>query len=76
MGLIRLLLLIALVWLVWRVARQFLLGPGKTPAAGSNEQKMIRCALCNVHVPEGLALREDARAFCCEKHRRQWHEQH
>lgn len=79
MGLIRLLLLIVLVWLVWRVAKQFLLGHDNTPPPANDEhapgeQKMVRCAQCNVHIPEGLALREQSQAFCCEEHRRQWHE--
>jgi hypothetical protein len=34
-------------------------------------QDMVRCAVCDVHVPARTALREDGKSFCSEAHRSQ-----
>jgi uncharacterized protein len=67
MGLLRLLfwvaLIVAALWLWRRVTRK--------PAAGNAQQrtvKMVRCAQCGVHLPQGQALKEQDRWYCSRSH--------
>ena len=41
---------------------------GDRPAPGA--ERMVACAQCGVHLPEGEAIAGEGRHFCCEEHRR------
>lgn len=65
-----LLLVAAALWYAWRVWQR-LAGPSRprrhraVPAA----ERMVRCAHCQVHLPESAALRDGERFFCSPEHR-------
>lgn len=42
--------------------------PGTPPTSGV----MRRCALCQVHIPEGESTQSRGQYFCCEAHRDAW----
>lgn len=78
-GLIRLVIIIALVWLVWRLIKKTLAGRG-TPARRQDKpggpEKMVRCAKCGVHVPEGQAFFHKHLSFCSQEHQQEYLEDH
>jgi uncharacterized protein len=71
MGLIKLILLLVLAVIVYRLWRQM-----KTAQADKRRStspppapRMVRCAQCQLHLPENLALRQDDRWYCSSEHR-------
>lgn len=44
---------------------------GQTPPRGPQVERMVECAQCGVHIPEGEALQEGGQSYCCEAHRQQ-----
>ncbi|MGY8812278.1 MAG: PP0621 family protein [Pseudomonadales bacterium] len=72
MGLIKLLILGVLVWLAlnfWRRAQN-----AKSRSAGSSAPHdtppiMVRCARCQVHLPQDRALHVGDAWYCCAEHR-------
>ena len=71
MPLLRLLFLLLVAFIVWRAYRLFLAKP-RPPAAPPPLQDMVRCPICEVHVPAGAAVRDGDRAFCSDAHRREY----
>tara|TARA_R110000751_G_scaffold104237_2_gene199688 strand:- start:102 stop:404 length:303 start_codon:yes stop_codon:yes gene_type:complete len=72
MGLIKLIILGVLVWLaltLWRRAQ--LTRQRNATSAPKRDQApvMVRCAHCQVHLPQERALRADDVWFCCAEHR-------
>jgi len=70
MPLLRLLFLLLLAFIAWRAYRLFFAAKSAS-AAPPPLQDMVRCAVCDVHVPARTALREDGKSFCSEAHRSQ-----
>ncbi|POB05120.1 PP0621 family protein [Halopseudomonas oceani] len=72
MGLIKLIILAALVWAAlrfWRALQQ-----QRTPQHSSQQPQtdapvMVRCAQCQVHLPQSRALRAGDQWYCCAEHR-------
>lgn len=64
------LLLVAVLYVLWRVWKKRQDGPLKPPPAASRPvERMVLCAHCSVHLPEGDAIRDGALFYCCEAHR-------
>lgn len=77
--LIQLVIIVALAWLVWRLIKTTLSGRSpKAPRQGasSHPEKMVRCAQCGVHVPEGEAFVHQRLSFCSQDHQRDYLENH
>lgn len=69
MILFRLILLFTIGFLVYRIYR-IVTGPRvseETPRKLAGEQ-MVKCAFCDVHVPQADAVRDEDRWYCCEEH--------
>lgn len=67
-----LVILIALA-LVFVLVKRLLGAPkGRAPIKrwGGGHQKMVRCEVCGLHVPEDEALSVEGRHYCSEEHRR------
>lgn len=74
MGLIKLLILVAVVWLVLKFWRRAQIGNRRAGGASARDQAtaapvMVRCARCQVHLPQSRALRTDDAWYCCAEHR-------
>ena len=72
MGLIKLIILGVLAWLaitLWRRAQ--LTRQRNTTSATKPDQApvMVRCAHCQVHLPQDRALRAHDSWYCCAEHR-------
>ncbi|MEY1663096.1 PP0621 family protein [Isoalcanivorax beigongshangi] len=73
MGLFRLLLLALLAWVIWRLFRHYQQRKATPPAAApGHTDTMVRCALCDVHVPSRDALRHQGHHFCSPLHQQRW----
>lgn len=59
--------LIGVVWWVWKKRNQSDQNVSQRP--GPAPQKMLVCAQCGVHFPEGDGLRDGEKVYCCEAHR-------
>lgn len=65
------LLLFGVLWFAWWLWRKDQAGqrpPAPPPARPA--ERMVACAHCGVHLPQGEALTDGDRHFCCEEHRR------
>ncbi len=62
---IRLAILIMLLWLIRKAYKSFLNDPSK---AENKIGKMVKCAHCSIHVPEGDAILEHNHFFCSRPH--------
>ncbi|MCO7233774.1 MULTISPECIES: PP0621 family protein [unclassified Cobetia] len=71
---IRLLVFAALFWAglrLYRMYRQWKLSQddyGNGNPAEREAQNMVRCAYCDLHLPENDAIRHEALHFCCQEH--------
>lgn len=64
-------LILIAIYLVRRSLRPSTPTPRDTAAAGAGKvERMVACAQCGLHVPEGEALEADGQHFCCEAHQR------
>jgi len=65
------LLLVAVLYVLWRVWKKRQdVGLKPPPASGRPAERMVQCAHCAVHLPEGDAISDGARFYCNEAHRR------
>lgn len=69
--LLRLILLVIVAWIAFRFLQRLLGLPSPAPRREvmGNGKVMRRCALCQVHVPEGESTQSRGQFFCCEAHR-------
>ena len=69
---IRLIALAAIFWLLYRLILT-LLNKARPPAVRRTPppggDTMVRCAQCGLHIPQGEALLQNGRFYCCEEHR-------
>ena len=75
MPLLRLVFLLLLAFIAWRAYR-LVFAPRPRPPAPPPLQDMVRCAVCEVHLPVTSALRHDGQAFCGEAHKRDYLARH
>lgn len=73
MGLIKLMMLVALVIglvILWRRFKAWKISSQQRPRSGSaNPPLMVRCAKCQLHLPQDQALRVNDQWYCCDAHR-------
>lgn len=76
MGLIRFIFFLLIAGVVWFMVKNYV---RKQELRARREQerrlaggKIVRCAQCDVHLPEQQALREDGNWFCSPAHRQAW----
>jgi uncharacterized protein len=87
MSLIRLIFLLLLIWIVWFLIKNYLVklqremrNSSSTPGqAGSTKsasaklpQKIVKCRVCEVHLPEDAALEFEDDWFCGREHQQTW----
>lgn len=67
MTLIRLLLIAAIVWFAFTLIRRYL-AASRPVSRLPRETRMVRCALCALHVPEAEAVHGGGKSYCCRDH--------
>lgn len=75
---LRLILIAVFIWIVWVfVKNAYRKQLVKKQQAAENEKtessssKIVKCAVCGVHVPQSEALVAGGKFFCSEAHRRE-----
>lgn len=70
MGLIKLFILLVLAYIAWVFWRRLqATRADKLRPKPSQAPRMVRCAQCQLHLPENLALRQDDKWYCSSEHR-------
>ena len=64
------LLLALVVVVVWWLAKGFRRRGGAADTPEAAPEKMVNCAHCGLYLPQGEAIHEGGRFFCCAEHRR------
>lgn len=71
MNLIRLLVIALIIYLVIQIFKRWAANKSaKTNARqkSQEEQKMVACDICQLHIPENEALQRDGKFYCSQKH--------
>ena len=71
MPLFRLIFLLLIGFIAWKAYRLFLTRGTRRPHAPPL-QDMVRCTVCDIHVPAAFAVRHEGKSFCNEAHRREF----
>lgn len=70
-----LLILLTVACLIWAF-RLLLESPKNKPKKKLEKgEKMVSCAICELHIPHSEALHADGRTFCGHSHLEQWQQQ-
>lgn len=73
MNLIRLIAIAVVFWLLYRLILALLVKT-KRPAVKQQTRQvdndtMVKCEVCGLHVPQSEALEKSGKHYCCEAHR-------
>lgn len=69
MNLIRIIVIGLIIFLVIRIIKQWSANKNAQAAIKqSQESKMVRCKVCQLHIPENEALHQDGDFFCSQEH--------
>ena len=71
MNLIRLLVIALIIYLVIQIFKRWAANKNAQANAqqkNQDEQKMVQCDVCQLHVPEDEALQKDGKFFCSQEH--------
>jgi uncharacterized protein len=71
MPLPRLILLLLIGFIAWKAYRLFLSRRTRQPPTPPL-QDMVRCAVCDIHVPAASAVRCEGKSFCGDTHRQEF----
>ncbi len=69
MNLIRLIVIALIIYLLIQIVKRWL--ANKNAQASSQQDKlknMVRCKVCQLHIPEAEALQRDGDFFCSQEH--------
>lgn len=74
MGLIRLIILGLVVWMFLRLIRKFQAGQAEKEKSRKviDQENMVLCQYCSVHVPEHSAIQHEQMWFCSEGHKEKY----
>lgn len=75
MNLFRLIAFAVLVWIAWFMLKNYLAkqrNAGDAKAGKRIPGKIVKCPVCEVHLPEADAVREGEEWFCSKAHRQAW----
>jgi len=70
----RYLIFIISIWLIYRISKSLLRQKqAKQPKSNKNTplKNTVRCAHCNLHIPESEAILGNGHSYCCEKHKQE-----
>jgi len=72
MGLIRLIIFALVIWVIWRLVNNFKAKVTKSKKQGATieNQSMVSCQHCSVHVPQNEAINHENQWFCSEAHKK------
>jgi len=69
--LFKMLLLGVAIWLILTLLKQYRQGIDQPRNAPEPDQKMVKCAACDVHLPKSESVEVDGKHYCCAEHSQQ-----
>lgn len=67
MNLIRLIVIALIIYLVLQIFKRWAANKKATTSA-QKETKMVRCEVCQLHIPENEALQRAGKFYCSQEH--------
>lgn len=67
MNLIRLIVIALIIYLLLRIVKNWKANK-KSTTSTPDETKMVRCKLCQLHIPENEALQKAGEYYCSQEH--------
>ena len=68
MNLIRILVIALIVYLLIQIAKRWLANNQSVEKNSMPSKRMVRCEICQLHVPENEALENEGKYYCCQEH--------
>jgi len=68
MNLIRLLVIALIIYLVFQMFKRWAANKNNQPSKKLKETKMVRCEVCQLHIPEDEALQKNGIFYCSQEH--------
>ena len=69
MNLIRIIVIALIIYLVLQIFKRWAANKNSTSSSHQNiENKMVKCKVCQLHIPENEALQKDGDFFCSQEH--------
>lgn len=70
MNLIRLIVIALIIYLVIQIFKRWAANKRSTPSSSqqNNDNKMVKCETCHLHIPESDALQKNGQFFCSQEH--------
>lgn len=69
MGLIRIIIIALIVYLVIQIFKRWAANKNIQTAQKNEQQKlMVKCDVCQLHIPKSEALQKDGKYFCNQEH--------
>ena len=67
MNLIRLIVIALIIYLVFQIFKRWAANKSSTTPT-PKETKMVRCKICQLHIPENEALQRNGEFYCSQEH--------
>lgn len=68
MNLIRLIVIGLIIYLLARIIKGWAANKNANKKKRSQETKMVRCDVCQLHIPEDEALQKNGHFYCSQQH--------
>jgi len=68
MNLIRLIVIALIIYLVARILKRWAASKNSPTSNKLQETKMVRCEVCQLHIPEDDALQKNGHFYCSQEH--------
>ncbi len=68
MNLIRLIVIGLIIYLLARIIKGWAANKNANKNAKTQETKMVRCNVCQLHIPEDEALQKNGLFYCSQEH--------
>ena len=65
---VRILVIALIIYLLIRIFKGWAANNKSTANNRSKEEKMVRCEVCQLHVPENEAISDNGKYYCCSEH--------
>ncbi|GMR08102.1 MAG: hypothetical protein BMS9Abin26_1107 [Gammaproteobacteria bacterium] len=69
MNLIRLIVVFLVVWIIIRMLRNYLAKKTVAKQPPAQIDTMVKCKVCDLHIPEQEAIRCGDDYYCCQEHK-------
>lgn len=67
MGLIRIIVIALIIYLLLQIFKRWAANK-KSASSHSEETKMVRCKVCQLHIPENEAIQQAGDFYCSQEH--------